>query len=67
MTDKQEERNNGFAYILAADKLVSLIQLIDQTMDFMQEYKIKPDGAVKTALAPMCEKINDWLEDEDRS
>jgi hypothetical protein len=64
MASKQQEKDNGFAYILAADKIVNLAQLIDQTMDFMYEYDIKPDTAVKIALGPMCEKINDWLADE---
>lgn len=51
-----------FAYMMACEKMVNMISVIDQTMEFMQEYKIKPDDPVKKALNPLIEKMKNWIE-----
>lgn len=53
-----------FAYMMAAEKMVSMLSLIDQTMEFMEEYKIKPDEEVKKALNPLIERMKNWTKNE---
>lgn len=52
---------DAFAYIMAAEKVVNLIFLIEQMMIFMEEYSIEPDEEVKKALAPEIEKLKNWI------
>ncbi len=49
-------------YITAAEKMGNLLHTIEMTMEFMIEYKIKPDEEVKKALSPMIEQIRKWLD-----
>lgn len=51
-----------FVYMMAAEKMVSMISIIDQTMEFMEEYKVKPDEEVKKALKPLVERMKKWVE-----
>jgi molecular chaperone DnaK (HSP70) len=51
-----------FVYMMAAEKMVSMISMIDQTMEFMEEYKVKPDEEVKKALKPLIEQMKKWIE-----
>lgn len=60
MIDKQT--CDTFAYMMAAEKMISMICLIEQTMEFMEEYKIIPDNEVKKSLNPLIHKMNTWLE-----
>lgn len=60
MIDKQT--CDTFAYMMAAEKMISMICLIEQTMEFMEEYKIIPDNEVKKSLNPLIHKMNIWLE-----
>lgn len=60
MIDKQT--CDTFAYMMAAEKMISMICLIEQTMEFMEEYKIIPDNEVKKYLNPLIHKMNTWLE-----
>lgn len=53
-----------FAYMIAAEKLTNMVSTIDQTMSFMEEYKIKPDVAVKMVLTPILDQVKNWLKDE---
>lgn len=52
---------DAFAYMMAAEKVVNLIFLIEQMMIFMEEYSIEPDEEVKKALAPEIEKLKNWI------
>lgn len=49
-----------FAYMMAAEKMVNLISQIEQTIEFIEEYKIKPDEEVKKALNPLIDKMRKW-------
>lgn len=57
--DKEIE---NFAYMMAAEKMVTMLQTMSNTMEFMDEYKIKPDEEVKKALLPVLERIKKWAE-----
>lgn len=52
-----------FAYMMAAEKMVSMLSVIEQTMEFIDEYKIKPDDEVKKALLPLIERMRKWVND----
>ena len=52
-----------FAYMMAAEKLGNLLFTIEHTMEFIQEYKIKPDNEVKKALIPLLDQMNQWIKD----
>jgi hypothetical protein len=47
-------------YMMAAEKMVNLLFVLEQTMEFMEEYKVKPDEEVKKALMPMIKQLQDW-------
>jgi len=51
-----------FAYMMAAEKMTSMLFLIEQTLDFLEEYKIKPDDEVKKELLPLLEKVKKWVD-----
>ncbi len=53
-----------FVYMMAAEKMVSMISLIDQTFEFLEEYKVKPDEEVKKALLPLIERMRKWTDDK---
>jgi len=47
-------------YMIAAEKMVNLLFVLEQTMDFMEEYQVKPDVEVKKALIPMIKQLSEW-------
>jgi len=49
-------------YMMAAEKMGNLLFCMEQTIDFMEEYKIKPDDEVKKCLTPMIDQFKKWLE-----
>lgn len=51
-----------FAYMMAAEKMGNMLFVMEQTLEFMQEYEIKPDEEVKKALNPVIDKMKLWLE-----
>ena len=51
-----------FVYMMAAEKMVSMLSLIDQTFEFLEEYKVKPDEEVKKALLPLIERMRKWID-----
>lgn len=51
-----------FAYRMAAEKVINMISIIDQTLEFFEEYKIKPDQEVKKVLSPLIIKLKTWNE-----
>lgn len=53
--------NDVFVYMMAAEKMSNMLFTIEQTMDFMEEYKIKPDDEVKKALTPLLIKLHEWV------
>lgn len=51
-----------FVYVTANEKVVNMICTIELTLAFLEEYKIKPDEAVKNALTPLMKEIKDWVD-----
>lgn len=51
---------DNFAYMMAAEKMVSLLMLMEQTFMFIEEYKIEADEEVTKALNPMLDKLKNW-------
>jgi len=48
-------------YYMAAEKMTSLLNQLEQTFEFFDEFKIKPDDEVKKALIPMLLKMKEWI------
>jgi hypothetical protein len=53
-----------FAYMMAAEKVIAMISTIDNTLEFFEEYGIKPDEEVKKALNPIIERMKTWVKNE---
>ena len=51
-----------FTYMMAAEKMINMLFTIEKTMEFMEEYKVKPDEEVKKALIPMIDDMRKWIE-----
>lgn len=51
-------------YMMAAEKMGNLLFTLEQTMQFMEEYKIKPDDEVKKCLSPLIEITMKWLNEK---
>ena len=43
-----------------AEKMLNLLFTMENTLEFLQEYKVKPDEEVKKALMPMIKQLSDW-------
>ena len=52
-----KEEIETFAYMMAAEKMVNMLSVMDQTLEFLEEYQIKADDPVKKALIPLIEKM----------
>jgi hypothetical protein len=50
-----------FAYMMAAEKIGNLLFDLEQTIAFLEEYKIEPDEEVRKALTPLINKISQWM------
>lgn len=50
-----------FAYMMAAEKMVNMLSVMEQNIEFYEEYKVKPDEEVKKALIPLLQKWEKWL------
>lgn len=51
-----------FAYMMAAEKMIAMISVMEQNLEFFEEYKIKPDEEVKKVLLPLIDKMKRWTE-----
>jgi len=49
-------------YMMAAEKMGNLIYTLEATIEFMEEYKVKPDEEVKKCLTPLVDRIRKWLD-----
>lgn len=48
-------------YFMAAEKVGSLIYSIEQTLEYLEEFKIEADDEVKKELKPCLEKLMEWV------
>lgn len=51
-----------FTYMMATEKMSNLLFTLEQTIEFMEEYKVKPDDEVKKYLMPLIERTRKWLD-----
>jgi hypothetical protein len=47
-------------YMMACEKMINLLFVMENTLEFLTEYKVKPDEEVKKALVPLIKQLNDW-------
>jgi hypothetical protein len=52
---------DSLKYFMASEKMVNLIFIVEQTLEFMNEYSIKPDDEVRKALIPIIDDLKKWL------
>jgi len=48
-------------YMIAAEKMSNLLFFMEQTIEFMEEYKVKPDEEVKKCLSPLLDQMTNWI------
>lgn len=48
-------------YMIAAEKMGNLLFCMEQTIEFMIEYKVKPDDEVKKCLIPLLDQYKNWV------
>ena len=58
---KMSDEIESMKYYMAAEKMTSLLNQLEQTFEFFDEFKIKPDDEVKKALIPMLLKMKEWI------
>ena len=56
-----KEELDQFVYMMANEKMVNFISTFEQTMAFMDEYKVKPDDEVKKVLKPLLKQLDTWV------
>ncbi len=57
------EEMDRMKYFIAAEKVHGLLGAIDRLLEFIEEFKIEPDDAVRNELKPYLEKLNEWIKD----
>ena len=48
-------------YFMAAEKVGNLLHCMGMTIEFIEEFKIKPDDEVRKAVIPLLENLTKWL------
>lgn len=56
-----KEEKDPMIYVMASEKMINMIFTIEQTLNFLSEYKVEPDEEVKKALMPIIDEIKKWL------
>ena len=49
-------------YMMAAEKMSNLLFTMENTLEFLEEYNVKPDYAVRNALKPLLEQMKRWID-----
>lgn len=55
------EELDAIKYYTASEKCENMINTILNTLEFMNEFKIEPDEAVKSAIGPVLSQLKDWI------
>ena len=50
-----------FVYMMANEKLVAMMSVIEQNLEFFNEYGVKPDDEVRKAMLPLIKQLSDWI------
>lgn len=51
-----------FVYMMANEKLVAMMSVIEQNLEFFEEYGVKPDEEVKKGMKPLIEQLRKWID-----
>lgn len=60
----QQENEDKFVHIMATEKVVNMLFTIEQALNFMYEYNVKPDDQFRSAIKPAIDELQDWIKDE---
>lgn len=55
-----KEEIDVFVYMMANEKMVAMLSVMEQTLEFCDEYKVKADDEVKKALLPLLQRWEKW-------
>lgn len=53
---------DAMKYYMAAEKTMNMIYTIENALEYMDEFEIKPDENVKLALVPIIDKLKKWTD-----
>lgn len=53
--------DDSWKYLMAAEKMETLLFLMDQTMNYFDECKIDCENSVKSVLEPHLDRITGWM------
>lgn len=56
-----QDNSEIMKYMMAADKIEIVAMNLQNTMDFIEEYKIKSDPEVNKVLTPLFERYRNWM------
>lgn len=51
-----------FVYMMAAEKVIAMISVMEQNLEFFEEYQVKADDEVKKVLLPLIERMKRWVD-----
>ena len=57
-----KEDMENLKYFMASEKVLNMIFTVEQTLEFLVEYSIKPDDEVKKALKPILDDLRKWID-----
>lgn len=57
-----KEELDPFIYVMANEKMICLLSLMDQTLEFMIDYGVDADDAVKKELKQRIDNFNKWID-----
>ncbi len=57
----QNNEPDIFIYVMANEKIISMIHTIENTFEFFEDYKVKPDDEVRKVMKQLIEKMGNWI------
>ena len=46
---------------MAAEKMTTLVSMMEITLNFMDEYDLKPDDEVSKIMTPLLKRFDSWV------
>jgi hypothetical protein len=56
-----KNQTDVFAYMMAAEKMTTLVSMMEITLNFMDEYDLKPDDEVSKIMTPLLKRFDSWV------
>ena len=57
-----KENVDVFVYMMANEKMIAMMSLMEQNLEFFEEYGVKPDEDVKKVFCPLMDKMKKWVD-----